>query len=84
MITWADVINFGLKGLEWITGDVIRFVVVMLIIFFVFFWWFMRYGLGIDDRLHAKFTELYIAIFICLMMIMANNGVLDAFISTIF
>ena len=83
MITWADVIRGILKGLEWITADFLRFVVVMIIIFFVFFWWFMRKGLSIDDRLHAKFTELYIAIAIMLLMMMANNGVIDAFISTI-
>ena len=83
MITWADVIRGILKGLEWITADFLRFVVVMIIIFFVFFWLFMRKGLNIDDRLHATFTVMYVAIFICLMMMMANNGVLDTFFSTI-
>lgn len=84
MITWADIIRGILKVLEWITGDVIIFVIVMIIIFFLFFWVFMRKGLSIDDKLHATFTVIYVAIFICLMMMMANNGVFDAFISTIF
>lgn len=84
MITWADVIRGILKGLEWITADVIRFAVTMILIFVFFYYFIMQKGLGVDDRIHRKLTELYIAIAICLLMMMANNGVIDAFFSTIF
>jgi len=74
----------ALLVIDWVTGDFIHFAVTMAVIFIFFFWFLMRKGLNIDDKLHARFTELFLIALFFGLLVMANNGVLESFISSLF
>lgn len=79
----APILNKLVGGVLWITSDIIRFVIAMIIIFIFFFIFVMKKGLNLDDKLHKNLVELYAALFIYGLMLMADSGAIDTFIASI-